>query len=122
MIPQYTAASIVSANKQLATPASVDSIVSSNGQEDHVSMGANAATQAYTLVNNVERILAIELFNASQALMLRIPLKSSTFIESILSLYRQDVPFVTDDRVLHDDIQKSIDFIQTLDIDCNELF
>ncbi len=122
MIPQYTAASIVSANKQLATPASVDSIVSSNGQEDHVSMGANAATQAYTLINNVERILSIELFNASQALLLRLPLKSSAFIESILNLYRQDVPFVTDDRVLHDDIQKSIEFIQTLDIDSQELY
>lgn len=122
MIPQYTAASIVSANKQLATPASVDSIVSSNGQEDHVSMGANAATQAYSLINNVERILSIELFNASQALLLRLPLKSSAFIESILNLYRQDVPFVTDDRVLHDDIQKSIEFIQTLDIDSSELY
>ncbi|GAA4899499.1 histidine ammonia-lyase [Flaviramulus aquimarinus] len=122
MIPQYTAASIVSANKQLATPASVDSIVSSNGQEDHVSMGANAATQAYTLVNNVERILAIELFNASQALFFRVPKKSSAFIESILSLYRQDVPFVEDDRVMHDDIQASIDFIESLDVDSRELY
>src|SRR5690606_22519049 len=77
MIPQYTAASIVSANKQLASPASIDSIVSSNGQEDHVSMGANAATQAYTLINNVERVLAIELLNASQALEFRKPKKSS---------------------------------------------
>tara|TARA_R110002167_G_scaffold73283_3_gene205321 strand:+ start:4915 stop:6453 length:1539 start_codon:yes stop_codon:yes gene_type:complete len=122
MIPQYTAASIVSANKQLATPASVDSIVSSNGQEDHVSMGANAGTQAYALVNNVERILAIELFNASQALFFRQPIKSSDFIESILKIYRQDVSFVTDDRVLHDDIQASIAFIQNLDIDSNEMF
>jgi histidine ammonia-lyase len=122
MIPQYTAASIVSANKQLATPASVDSIVSSNGQEDHVSMGANAATQAYTLVNNVERILGIELFSASQALLLRTPLKSSEFIESVLNLYRQEVPFVTDDRVLHDDINASINFIQSLSIDNTELF
>ena len=122
MIPQYTAASIVSANKQLATPASVDSIVSSNGQEDHVSMGANAATQAYMLVNNVERILAIELFNASQALFFRAPLKSSEFIESILKIYREDISFVTDDRVLHDDIITSIDFIQSLDIDSEELF
>ena len=122
MIPQYTAASIVSANKQLATPASVDSIVSSNGQEDHVSMGANAATQAYMLVNNVERILAIELFNASQALFFRAPLQSSEFIESILKIYRKDISFVTDDRVLHDDINTSIDFIQSLDIDGEELF
>jgi histidine ammonia-lyase len=117
MIPQYTAASIVSANKQLATPASVDSIVSSNGQEDHVSMGANAATQAFTLIDNVEHILAIELFNASQALTLRAPLKSSPFIESFLKAFRIDVPFVTDDRILHDDMQKSLQFLQTTHID-----
>ncbi len=122
MIPQYTAASIVSANKQLATPASVDSIVSSNGQEDHVSMGANAATQAYMLVNNVERILAIEMLNASQALFFRAPLKSSEFIESILKIYREDISFVTDDRVLHDDINTCINFIQSLEIDSEELF
>ena len=117
MIPQYTAASIVSANKQLATPASVDSIVSSNGQEDHVSMGANAATQAFTLINNVETILAIELLNASQALTLRAPLKSSTFIESFLNSYRNEVPFVTDDRFLHDDMIKSLHFLQNTYID-----
>ncbi|WP_054850799.1 histidine ammonia-lyase [Olleya sp. ITB9] len=122
MIPQYTAASIVSANKQLATPASVDSIVSSNGQEDHVSMGANAATQAYTLINNVERVLAIELFNASQALAFRAPLKSSEFIEQFLLNYRVVVPFIKEDEVLHDDIQASIEFIQTIGIDSSELF
>ena len=122
MIPQYTAASIVSANKQLASPASVDSIVSSNGQEDHVSMGANAATQAYTLVNNVERIFAIELFNASQALHFRAPLKSSGFIEMFLQAYRAEVPFIEEDEVLHDDIEASIAFIQNLAIDNSELF
>ena len=122
MIPQYTAASIVSANKQLASPASIDSIVSSNGQEDHVSMGANAATQAYTLINNVERVLAIELFNASQALGFRAPLKSSDFIEQFLSSYREVVPFIKEDEILHDDIQASIEFIQTLGIDADELF
>lgn len=122
MIPQYTAASIVSANKQLATPASVDSIVSSNGQEDHVSMGANAATQAYALINNVETILAIELFNASQALSLRAPLKSSPFIESFLTTYRIEVPFVTDDRVLHDDIKKTVNYINHLHLNVSELY
>ncbi|MGM5471255.1 histidine ammonia-lyase [Flavobacteriaceae bacterium LMO-SS05] len=121
MIPQYTAASIVSANKQLATPASVDSIVSSNGQEDHVSMGANAATQAFVLINNMERILAIELFNASQALTLRAPLKSSPYIESFLSAYRKEVSFVTDDRVLHNDIVNSVHFLQTIQLDLNDL-
>ena len=112
MIPQYTAASIVSANKQLATPASVDSIVSSNGQEDHVSMGANAATQAYDLVENVERVLAIELMNASQALEFRRPLKSSKILENFISEYRKVVPFIHEDEVLHDDIEASIEFIK----------
>jgi histidine ammonia-lyase len=91
MIPQYTAASIVSQNKQLATPASVDSIVSSNGQEDHVSMGANAATKTLKIVDNLERILAIELMNASQALEFRRPLKSSEFLEMFVKSYREEV-------------------------------
>lgn len=122
MIPQYTAASIVSANKQLASPASVDSIVSSNGQEDHVSMGANAATQSYDLINNVERVLSIELFNAAQALSFRRPLKSSEFIESFLSIFKIDVDFVSNDRELYLDIDKSIKFIQDLNIDVSELY
>lgn len=122
MIPQYTAASIVSANKQLATPASVDSIVSSNGQEDHVSMGANAAVQALQLIHNVERILAIELFNASQALAFRKPLKTSVFLEQFLDVYTVDVPFVKEDEVLHDDIEKSINFLQSMEIDSALLF
>jgi histidine ammonia-lyase len=121
MIPQYTAASIVSANKQLATPASVDSIVSSNGQEDHVSMGANAATQAYQLINNVEHVLAIELLNASQAIHFREPLKTSNFLDSFLNTYRKDVSFVKEDRFLHDDITNSISFIKSLTLD-NEVF
>ena len=111
MIPQYTAASIVSQNKQLATPASIDSIVSSNGQEDHVSMGANAATKTLRIVDNLERILSIELFNATQALEFRRPLKSSPFIENFVSEYRKVVPTVTEDRILHYDIQKSIEFL-----------
>ena len=122
MIPQYTAASIVSANKQLATPASVDSIVSSNGQEDHVSMGANAATQAYTLVTNVERVIAIELMNASQAIEFRRPLKTSPLLESFLEQYRKVVPFIKVDEVLHDDIQASIQFLKDVDIEIEELF
>jgi histidine ammonia-lyase len=94
MIPQYTAASIASQNKQLATPSSVDSIVSSNGQEDHVSMGANGATKALRVMDNLERILAIELMNASQAIEYRRPLQSSAFIEMFLSSYREEVSFV----------------------------
>lgn len=111
MIPQYTAASIVSQNKQLCTPASVDSIVSSNGQEDHVSMGANAATKCLRVVNNLRTILAIELLNATQALEMRRPLKSSKTIETLLSNYRQNVSFMKEDRYLHGDIKKSEAFL-----------
>ena len=122
MIPQYTAASIVSQNKQLATPASVDSIVSSNGQEDHVSMGANSATKVKRIVDNVETILAIELLNAVQALEFRKPLKTSPFLESLVKMYRTEVSFMEEDKVLHDEIVKTIRFIQTLEIDSEELF
>ena len=122
MIPQYTAASIVSQNKQLATPASIDSIVSSNGQEDHVSMGANAATKCLQIVNNLERILAIELMNASQALSFRSPLKSSSSIENFIKSYRKEVPLVEKDRVLAKDIEKTILFFDSLHIDHKILF
>ncbi|MCK0124000.1 histidine ammonia-lyase [Gelidibacter sp. F2691] len=122
MIPQYTAASIVSANKQLATPASVDSIVSSNGQEDHVSMGANSATQAYTLVYNVEKILAIELLNASQAITFRKPTTSSPLIEAFLNSYQSEVQFVTQDLIFHDLMQKSVQFITDFSIENELLF
>ncbi len=122
MIPQYTAASIVSQNKQLATPASVDSIVSSNGQEDHVSMGANGATKCLRVVENVETILAIELMNASQALRFREPKKSSSFVETFLKPYRSVVSFIENDRLLADDIHASVAFLQSLDVDSEILF
>ncbi len=112
MIPQYTAASLVSQNKQLCSPASVDSIVSSNGQEDHVSMGANAATKLYRVVNNLYSILAIELITAAQALTFRRPLKTSPSLESFVDTFRQHVPFIEDDRVLHDDIKKTEEFLK----------
>jgi histidine ammonia-lyase len=120
MIPQYTAASIASQNKQLATPASIDSIVSSNGQEDHVSMGANAATKTLRIVENVERILAIELLNGSQALEFRRPLKSSEFIESFVKSYREEVSFVSEDRILHYDIEKSVSFLNSFQIEMED--
>ena len=120
MISQYTAASIVSQNKQLCTPASSDSIVSSNGQEDHVSMGANAATKLYKVVENVERILAIELMNAVQAIAFR-KQRSSDFIENFIDSYRSEVDFLNKDRLLYTDITKSIDFISLLEIDDNLL-
>ena len=122
MIPQYTAASIVSQNKQYATPASIDSIVSSNGQEDHVSMGANAATKALKVINNVERVLGIELLNASQALVFRAPLKSSEFIENFLAMYRAEVPFVDEDRELHVDINNTLSFLQYVAVEKDVLF
>jgi histidine ammonia-lyase len=110
MIPQYTAASIASQNKQLAVPASIDSITSSNGQEDHVSMGANAATKLHRLLDNVQRILAIEWMNACQALDFRTT-KSSAAIEAAKANYRQVVPHLDGDRYLHDDLRKSEAFI-----------
>ena len=121
MIPQYTAASIASQNKQLATPASIDSIVSSNGQEDHVSMGANAATKALRVLDNLERILAIELMNASQAIEYRRPLQSSDFIEMFLKAYREEVPFIKEDRILHYDIEKTVSFLNSFQIETDLL-
>jgi len=114
MIPQYTAASIVSQNKQLCTPSSVDSIPSSNEQEDHVSMGANGATKLMRVAENLEKIIAIELFTAVQALEFRRPLSSSQFLESIIRSYRKKVPFIKDDKVMYKEIAKSIDFIRDL--------
>ena len=117
MIPQYTAASIVSQNKQLATPCSVDSITSSNEQEDHVSMGANAATKTLRVVNNLEKLLAIELFAASQALEFRDATATSPFLNAFISEYRSAVPFIKDDTIMYTEIQKSIDFLKNVRID-----
>jgi histidine ammonia-lyase len=114
MIPQYTAASIVSQNKQLSTPASVDSIPSSNEQEDHVSMGANGAVRLLRLAENLEKILAIELFTAAQALDFRRPLKSSATIERVVKSYREIVPFINNDKIMYGEIAKSIDFVKKL--------
>lgn len=113
MIPQYTAASIVSQSKQLCTPASVDSIVSSNGQEDHVSMGANAATKCFLVIENTEKVLAIELLNAAQALELKKPLKSSAKIESLISSYRKTVPFMQNDEVVYELMRSSQEFLKS---------
>jgi len=115
MIPQYAAASVVSQSKQLCTPASVDTIDSSQGQEDHVSFGSNAATKLYRVVNNTERVLAIELFNAAQAFDFRkqqTGLSSSKCIEDFVKSYREKVAFVQDDVVMYELIHKSIDFLR----------
>lgn len=113
MIPQYTAASIVSQNKQLCSPASIDSIVSSNGQEDHVSMGANAATKAVKVVENVSTVLAIELYNASQALSYRGPYKTSPVLQKLIAEFRKEVPLVKEDVVMAPFIQKAKKFLES---------
>lgn len=116
MIPQYTAASIVSQNKNLCHPATADSIVSSNGQEDHVSMGANAATKAHKIIDNLYEIIGIELITASQALELRRPLKSSPILEELISNFRKEVSFIKEDRVLHNDMAKASQFLKSYSI------
>ncbi|QYA26539.1 histidine ammonia-lyase [Gramella sp. MT6] len=117
MIPQYTAASIVSQNKQLSTPASVDSIVSSNGQEDHVSMGANSATKLLKVVENLNSVLAIELFNASQAMHFREPAKTSETLSNVIESFRKEVPVLTEDRTMAPYIKKAKEFIDNMEIE-----
>ena len=113
MIPQYTAAGIVSENKQLSTPSSVDSIPSSNNQEDHVSMGANGAVKCKRIIDNVEKVLAIELLTAVQAIEFRRPLKTSPTLEKIITAFRKEVSFNEADRILHTDMKASIQFLKT---------
>ena len=117
MSPQYAAASMVSQNKMYAWPASCDSIVSSNGQEDLVSMGANAGTKLHKIVNNLKYIAAIELMNAAQGIDFRRPLKSSPYIEKVMKDYRKHLPFVEDDVVMADYIAKTMEFLENYEID-----
>ena len=112
MIPQYTAASIVSQSKGLCMPASVDSIPSSQGQEDHVSMGSNAATKLRRVVLNTERVLAIELFNAAQALEFRRPARTSPELERMVAAFRTRVPFIDNDTVMYPHIEASVQFLR----------
>ncbi len=121
MIAQYTAAGIVSQNKQLCTPASVDSIISSNGQEDHVSMGANAATKCWQVVDNLETVLAIELICAAQAGHFRAE-KTSEFLQSFLNAFREEVPFIEKDRILSVDIQNAKNFLNQMEVDGELVF
>ncbi len=116
MIPQYAAAAIVSQSKQLCTPCSVDSIPSSQNQEDLVSMGGNAATKCYRVCENTERVLAIELFNAAQALDFRHQegLKSSPAIEKMVADYRKCVNFVDIDQIMYKHIHSSVSFLQDM--------
>jgi histidine ammonia-lyase len=119
MIPQYVAASVVSQNKMYCHAASSDSIVSSNGQEDHVSMGATSATKLIKVMDNLDTILSIELMNAVQALEFRRPLRSSTMIEKIVREYRKEVPFVDEDIVMYKEIRKTVAFLNRLQIELN---
>lgn len=112
MIPQYTCASIVSQNKQLCSPASIDTIDSSNGQEDHVSMGANAATKLFRVIQNCYAIQGIELLNAAQAFEFRRPLKSSPVIEQLMKDFREKVPFVEVDVYSHPLMKASEEFVR----------
>ena len=116
MIPQYTAASLVSLNKQLSSPSSVDSIVSSNGQEDHVSMGANSAILLFDISENVKKILSIELFNSAQAIDLKKPLKTSNLLHQFISIYRNKVEFISEDKLMHNEINSTLDFIESYNI------
>jgi len=111
MIPQYAAASMVSLNKQMATPCSVDSIPSSNEQEDHVSMGGNAATKALKIAVNVERIIAVELFNAVQAIEFRRPLKTSAYLENFMELFREYVSFIKEDKIMYKEMEAAVQFL-----------
>ncbi|MGF1587584.1 MAG: histidine ammonia-lyase [Bacteroidales bacterium] len=117
MIPQYTAASIVSQNKQLCTPASVDTIESSQGQEDHVSMGANAATKALKVIENTEKVLAIEFYCAMQALEFRRPARSSVYLEKLALEYRKQIPFIENDRIMYEDMRQSVEFLRSVKLD-----
>ena len=112
MIAQYTAASIVSQSKTLCMPSSADSIPTSQGQEDHVSMGANAGTKLLRITDNTERVLAIELFTAAQALDFRRPLRTSPILERIHSAYRERVPFITHDVVMYPYIAETVRFMR----------
>lgn len=116
MIPQYADAALVSQNKMYAWPASCDSIVSSNGQEDLVSMGANAATKLHKIIDNLKIIAVIELMNAAQGIDFRRPLKSSPKIQEVMDAYRKAVPFVEDDVVMEEYIKKSQEFLANYDI------
>jgi len=117
MIPQYAAASIVSQNKQLCTPSSVDSIPSSNEQEDHVSMGANGATKLLKVADNLEKILAIELLNAAQAMDFRKPLKTSPYLQEFMMKFRTHVSFMENDQIMYTAIHAAIDFLQKVEIE-----
>ena len=113
MIAHVTAASLTSENKVYAHPSSVDSIPTSANKEDHVSMGTIASNKAKKIIDNVEKVIAIEYMTACQALELRRPLKSSNYIEKAISLLREKVPFLTQDTYLKPYIEISTEIIKS---------
>jgi histidine ammonia-lyase len=112
MIPQYTSAALVSENKTLCFPASADSIPTSLGQEDHVSMGPISARKALSIIRNLEKILAIELICAAQGFDFRQPLKSTVILNSCHDYVREKIPKVEKDRVFFEDINIALEIIQ----------
>ena len=112
MIPQYTTAALVSENKSLCFPASCDSIPTSLGQEDHVSMGSISGRKFNQILDNLEKILAIELIYAAQAIEFRRPLKCSEIVEQNLAIIRSRVPKLDDDRLLKKDIDSVVELVQ----------
>lgn len=112
MIPQYTAAALVSENKVLAHPASVDSIPSSLGQEDHVSMGSISATKLLEVVKNTETVLAIEFMCSAQAMEFLRPLRSGAGVEAAFAVVRRHIPFARADRLFHDDVQTALRLVR----------
>lgn len=120
MIVQYTAASIVSQNKQLCTPACIDTIDSSNGQEDHVSMGANAATKAFRILENIKQLLAIELLVSTQALEYRKPSESSEYVKEIIRKTRTEIPFLTTDVEMYKIIQTASTIFNSIKINADD--
>ena len=108
MIPQYTTAALVTENKSLCFPPSADSIPTSLGQEDHVSMGSISGRQFNQILGNIDKILAIELMYAAQALEFRRPNTFSDIIEENFRIIREKVAKLEDDRILKDDINMMI--------------
>jgi len=113
MIPQYTAAALVSENKVLCHPASVDSIPTSLGQEDHVSMGSISAIKLLQVLENVQHVFAIELLTAAQALDYRLPLKPGRGVASAHSLIRERIPHREGDYLFQDDLGPSVELIRS---------
>jgi histidine ammonia-lyase len=116
MIPQYTSAALVSENKVLCHPASVDSIPTSLGQEDHVSMGSIGALKLLNVFKNVEQVLAIELFTAAQALDFRAPLKPGNGVESAHQYIRKQIPHAQEDHFFKDEINIAVELLMDKDL------